>query len=154
MDPDQYLKAIERECAEFTVALQNGADRDVPSCPCWRVADLAMHLGVIQRWATEMVRSRASEPLRGREQLFGVDPDDPALVEWFEQGTRELVGVLRSSPRILRFGPGLQNGASGSGLDDRHTRRQSIDGMRRTRSERKYRRRSTPRSPPTGSTNG
>ena len=98
MDSDDYLNAIERECAAFAVALGNGAERDVPSCPGWRVADLAVHLGVIHRWATEMVRSRASEPLRDREQLFGVDPDDPALVEWFEQGTRELVGVLRSSP--------------------------------------------------------
>jgi uncharacterized protein (TIGR03083 family) len=98
MDSDDYLNAIERECAALTIALRNGATRDVPSCPGWRVADLAVHLGIIHRWATEMVRSRASNPLREREKLFGVDPDDPALVEWFEQGTRELVEVLRSTP--------------------------------------------------------
>jgi uncharacterized protein (TIGR03083 family) len=98
MDSDEYLNAIERECAEFTVALQNGAERDVPSCPGWRVCDLAVHLGVIHRWATEMVRSRASERIREREKLFGVEADDPALVQWFEQGSRELVEVLRSTP--------------------------------------------------------
>jgi uncharacterized protein (TIGR03083 family) len=98
MDSDELLAAIERESAAFTIALQSGAARDVPSCPGWRVADLAVHLGVIQRWTAEMVRSRASESLRGRDQLFGVDPEDPALVEWFEQGAHELVEVLRSSP--------------------------------------------------------
>ena len=98
MDSDAYLSAIERECADFTVALGSGAERDVPSCPGWRLADLAVHLGVIHRWAAEMVRSRASEPLRNREQLFGVDPDDPELIKWFEQGASELVKVLRSSP--------------------------------------------------------
>jgi uncharacterized protein (TIGR03083 family) len=98
MNSEDYLNAIERECSELSIALQNGATRDVPSCPGWRVADLAVHLGVIHRWATEMVRSRASKPLREREKLFGVDPDDPALVEWFELGARGLVGVLRSTP--------------------------------------------------------
>jgi uncharacterized protein (TIGR03083 family) len=98
MDSDDYLNAIERECATLTIALRNGPTRDVPSCPGWRVADLAVHLGVIHRWTTEMVRSKASRPLREREKLFGVDPDNPALVKWFEQGARELVEVLRSTP--------------------------------------------------------
>jgi uncharacterized protein (TIGR03083 family) len=98
MESDAYLKAIERECAAIAVALQSGPSLAVPSCPGWRVADLAVHLGVIHRWATEMVRSGTTERLGQREELFGVDPDDPALVQWFQDGTRELVEVLRSSP--------------------------------------------------------
>ena len=98
MDWDDHLNAIERECAAIGAVLGEGRELGVPTCPGWRVADLAVHLGVIHRWATEMVRTRATEPLRDREKLFGVDPEDPALAEWFEQGTRDLMGVLRDSP--------------------------------------------------------
>ena len=31
----------------------------VPTCPGWTVADLAKHTGIIHRWATEIVATRA-----------------------------------------------------------------------------------------------
>jgi uncharacterized protein (TIGR03083 family) len=97
VESESYLEAIERECAEIAIAIETGPSLAVPSCPGWRVADLAVHLSVIQRWATEMVRTNASERLSGREELFAIDPDDPHLAEWFQHGTLELVEVLRSS---------------------------------------------------------
>jgi len=98
MDSPEYLEAIERECTEITAAIQSSASLAVPTCPGWRVADLAVHLGVIQRWAAEMVRTRAIERLGDREELFAVDPDGPHLDDWFREGARDLVEVLRSSP--------------------------------------------------------
>jgi uncharacterized protein (TIGR03083 family) len=98
VESNEYLEAIERESAAIAVALKSGRSLAVPSCPGWRVADLVVHLGIIQRWATEMVRSGAAERLGGREELFAIDPDDPALLEWFRDGARDLVEVLRSSP--------------------------------------------------------
>jgi uncharacterized protein (TIGR03083 family) len=98
VESDTYLEAIARESAGIAVALQSGPTLAVPSCPGWRVADLAVHLGVIQRWASEMVRSGTSERLGQREERFAIDPDDPALVQWFQDGTADLVEVLRSHP--------------------------------------------------------
>jgi uncharacterized protein (TIGR03083 family) len=97
MQSDRYFEAIEQECAAFTMALREGATQEVPSCPGWRVSDLTAHLGMVQRWATEMVRSRATERLGDRER-FAIDPNDPRLVEWFQEGARDLVGVLRATP--------------------------------------------------------
>jgi len=98
MDSPAYLAAIERESAEITAAIRSGASLAVPSCPGWRVADLAVHLGVIQRWAAEMVRSGATERLGDREALFAVNPDSPHLDDWFREGALTLVDVLRSTP--------------------------------------------------------
>ncbi len=98
MDPDAYLEAIERESAAFAGALADNPDASVPTCPGWRVADLGVHLGVIHRWAAEMVRSGAIERPENREGRFRVEPDDPNLGEWFRAGARQLVDVFRSCP--------------------------------------------------------
>lgn len=98
MDTGAYQEAIETESAAFTEALRASASLDVPSCPGWTVAELAVHLGVIQRWATHMVRSGATERLQGREERFAIDPGDPRLVDWFQDGTHDLVDALRSFP--------------------------------------------------------
>jgi uncharacterized protein (TIGR03083 family) len=62
------------------------------------VADLGVHLGIIHRWAAEMVQSGATERLGGREKRFAIDPDDASLVDWFLTGARELVAVLAACP--------------------------------------------------------
>lgn len=36
-------------------------DRRVPTCPEWTLRDLAVHLGVIQRWVTSIVAERRTE---------------------------------------------------------------------------------------------
>ena len=98
MDPDAYLKAIDRESVEIAAALEHAPRGWCQRAPDARVADLGVHLGVIHRWATEMVRSGASGPLRNRDRLFATDPDDPALVEWFLTGARDLIDVLTACP--------------------------------------------------------
>lgn len=98
MDPDAYLTAIEREAGDFTAVLRGDASTPVLSCPGWSLGDLAVHLGVIHRWATQMVESGATEPVRDRDVLFAIDPNSPRLVEWFATGARELVQTLASTP--------------------------------------------------------
>lgn len=98
VDPDRYLDVISRESDRLATAADGGIAREVPSCPGWRLSDLIVHLGVIQRWAAQMVRSGASEPIRDRDQRFGVDPNDPALLDWFRLGAAKLVTTLRDCP--------------------------------------------------------
>jgi uncharacterized protein (TIGR03083 family) len=70
----------------------------VPTCPGWDLGQLVRHLGAGQRWAEEIVRTRASGPL----------PDDPVrrveggglpvpLGEWLADGARRLAATLREA---------------------------------------------------------
>lgn len=66
-------------------------DREVATCPGWNVRDLAEHLGVIHRWAEELVRVRSPERLRREvtdELSAAVSP------QWIEEGGAQLVATL------------------------------------------------------------
>jgi uncharacterized protein (TIGR03083 family) len=68
-------------------------DDEVATCPGWTVVDLAEHLGVIHRWAEELVR------VRSPERLARVSPEnhDDVSPAWIEEGGRQLVATLRSA---------------------------------------------------------
>jgi uncharacterized protein (TIGR03083 family) len=70
------------------------SDLEVATCPGWNVRDLAEHLGVIHRWAEELVRLRSSVRL-ARE----VTDETSAAVspEWIRDGGRQLVATLRAA---------------------------------------------------------
>ena len=98
MLPNQYLEAIARECSAFSEVLENSPNVEVPTCPGWNVADVAVHLGIIHRWAAELVRTGATEPIRDREVRFGLSPNSPQLASWFRTGATELMDALSSMP--------------------------------------------------------
>lgn len=97
MDCDTYLEVIGQQGAAFARALEAGPGAAVASCPGWRVADLAVHLGVTHRWSAAMVRRGASERLGDAKGAFGVDPEDPGLVAWFQEGLRQLQATLAAA---------------------------------------------------------
>jgi uncharacterized protein (TIGR03083 family) len=80
-----------RHCAEIVTQTSlltghlDGADVTVPvpACPGWNVSQLARHVDGGQRWAREIVATRASEP-----------PSDVAL--------RDLSGATDDDPDVLR----------------------------------------------------
>jgi uncharacterized protein (TIGR03083 family) len=81
---------FDRHCAEIVTQTSllighlDGADvtMPVPSCPGWNVSQLARHVDGGQRWAREIVATRASEP-----------PSDAAL--------RDLSGATNDHPDTL-----------------------------------------------------
>src|SRR4051812_33503465 len=81
---------FDRHCAEIVTQTSllighlDGADvtMPVPSCPGWNVSQLARHVDGGQRWAREIVATRASEP-----------PSDVAL--------RDLSGATNDHPDTL-----------------------------------------------------
>ena len=84
------------EVARFGALLDAATpDAPVPTCPEWTVTDLAVHLGIIHRWVTRMVRERTPEriPRVEAEYPHPESPDDVA--PWFRAGGRELVATLR-----------------------------------------------------------
>jgi len=88
--------------AELLGAAIGGADMTVrvPSCPDWNVGQLIRHLGGAQRWAAEMVRTGATEPLVGHHfrDLSAYSREDSAvLAPWLLDGATQLAEALRSA---------------------------------------------------------
>jgi uncharacterized protein (TIGR03083 family) len=92
-----HIDAIEEHGAALGAAAgRAGLAADVPSCPAWTVRELVSHTGQVHRWAAGHVReSRANAP-----KGFGPAPEE-GLLEWYDQGWRELVAALRAAPPDL-----------------------------------------------------
>ncbi|MFG1621072.1 maleylpyruvate isomerase N-terminal domain-containing protein [Kribbella sp. NPDC049227] len=60
--PIDYLAEFERTAAEFAAVLdQADPASEVPACPGWTLADLALHVGSGQRWAASILLSGTSQ---------------------------------------------------------------------------------------------
>ncbi|MFE9689469.1 maleylpyruvate isomerase family mycothiol-dependent enzyme [Micromonospora sp. NPDC005806] len=89
----------------------DGADltRPVPSCPGWNVGQLVRHLGGGQRWAAEVVRTRAAGPPSDTHfrDLSAYPREDPAVVgPWLVEGAAELADALEAAgPELTTWTP-------------------------------------------------
>jgi uncharacterized protein (TIGR03083 family) len=92
---EEHCIELDREVDRFANALANAdfAAR-VPSCPEWSVRDLTEHLGIVHRWAQELVRARSTQRISREAMDLGViEADD----EWLRSGGHSLVETLRSA---------------------------------------------------------
>jgi uncharacterized protein (TIGR03083 family) len=76
--------------------VSGGLDAPVPWVPEWRARDLVGHVGMVQRWATYIVRAGTTEP--PPTEVRQSPPADENLLEWYETGLVELVATLRTVP--------------------------------------------------------
>ena len=98
LDFDRYCSEIVTQTKLLAAAI-DGADMtvEVPSCPGWNVGQLVRHLGGAQRWAAEMVRTAAAEPLPDSHfrDLSGYTHEDPAaLAPWLLDSAITLADAL------------------------------------------------------------
>src|ERR1700758_3813112 len=98
---DRYCSEIVAQ-AELLGAAIHGADMAVrvPSCPDWNVGQLIRHLGGAQRWAAEMVRTCATEPMPDdhfRDVSAYSREDSAVLAPWLLDGATQLADALRSA---------------------------------------------------------
>lgn len=93
--PIDYLSHIASDSALVMEALRSGPlDARVPGCPDWSLADLAVHLGGVQRWATYVVVNGTPPG----PQDVAAKPTDPAeSVAYFEAGTAPLLAALEAA---------------------------------------------------------
>ena len=91
----ECVDGLALEVDRFT-ALLDAADPDatVPPCPGWTVTDLAVHLGIIHRWVTEMVRERAPERIPRVEADYPPPSGPDDLAPWLCAGAADLVATL------------------------------------------------------------
>lgn len=92
MEHVEHCNALELEVARFSNVMSSlSLDQDVATCPGWTVFDLAEHLGVIHRWAEELVRLRS--PVRiARES--SVAERAAVSPKWITDGGELLVATL------------------------------------------------------------
>ena len=58
-----YVASIRHDGARIVDAARAaGIDAAVPTCPNWTITDLLAHLGLIQHWVTDIVRTRPGNP--------------------------------------------------------------------------------------------
>jgi uncharacterized protein (TIGR03083 family) len=101
------VMAYDRFCHEIVAQTRQIASllerRDEPadaraalaSCPGWNAGQLLRHLGGVQRWAEEVVRTRAVGPVP--------DDDHGALVDYADEDLRVVVPWLVESAALLAY---------------------------------------------------
>jgi uncharacterized protein (TIGR03083 family) len=99
---DRYCAEIAAQTDLLASAIK-GADLTVPvpSCPGWNVGQLARHLGGAQRWAHQVITTRATQPVpepaevRELSRYAGEDPG--VLGPWLADGAAQLADALRAA---------------------------------------------------------
>ena len=96
LDVARLTAGLREETAAFAAALA-GLDpqQQVPTCPEWRVRDLAGHVGQAHRWAAGLVRSRAAAPVPDPREAEPGHPHEWS--GWLARGADELVDAVAAT---------------------------------------------------------
>jgi uncharacterized protein (TIGR03083 family) len=88
----EHCRALDVEVARFSKVMSTlSPGLDIATCPGWTVLDLAEHLGVIHRWAEELVRLRSPVRIPRDASTSLRDEVDP---DWIIEGGAQLVSTL------------------------------------------------------------
>jgi uncharacterized protein (TIGR03083 family) len=90
-DQTELLRGVVRQADPAT---------PVPSCPGWTIGALVRHLAGGQRWAAELVASRATEPRDDaffRDVVRGTEQSPAELDAQLADGSTALAGALRDA---------------------------------------------------------
>jgi uncharacterized protein (TIGR03083 family) len=94
----EYEEYCARAGAEIARMAEITGDADpgtlVPACPGWNLARLVKHVGIVHRWATTIVATRATGPVSPKDIDAGL-PEDPAeYPKWLAAGAAPLLSAL------------------------------------------------------------
>lgn len=114
LDHAWFCEAAGTEITALAAAVAGAPDLSaaVPGCPDWTVADLARHTGVIHRWATSIVVSRATARAPLPEVSSPWSSAD-GWAQWLTAGAEPLLAALRSAGPVTpvwTWGPGRTSG--------------------------------------------
>jgi uncharacterized protein (TIGR03083 family) len=99
LSADSYCAQIEAGAAALADVLDHSSpDLHIPTCPDWTLRELATHVGRAHRWAAEIVRTRAEQPVPFREVPDGGLPAEPSQRgPWLAAGARLLTESVQSA---------------------------------------------------------
>ena len=113
MDHAAFCSATASEIARYA-DLIDGADLalPVPTCPGWDLLALTKHVGMVHRWATQMMRDRATERLDFRQVDRNLPADASGYADWVRAGGEALLTQLQAPPDspVWTWGPGKSVG--------------------------------------------
>lgn len=93
MEPLEYLDRVKANVALFVDAVRTaGVDAPVPTCPEWKVADLARHQGRVFRWMCFLLESKAEEYMSPKDLDAQADQEEP--LAWLEAGAEQALAVF------------------------------------------------------------
>ncbi len=116
LDYDRYCSEILAQTGLLESRIK-GADLTAPvlSCPGWNAGQLLRHLGGAQRWAEQVVRTRAAQPLQ--EEFLDLSQyvrEDPGVVgPWLDEGAVRLADALRDAGPEMPLWTPVPGGNSG-----------------------------------------
>lgn len=67
----------------------------------WDVRTLVTHVGGVQRWAADAIRTSAASPATEAGNAVGTGPGDAELLDWFNAGHADVVAALHAAPDDL-----------------------------------------------------
>jgi len=100
MEIQEYVANLRREgVLFFAAAEQTPPNAVIPGCPGWRMSDLVLHIGRVQRWATVFVSQARTTPMSPEEraEFFVRQADGGDLLQWFRRGHSDLVQALETA---------------------------------------------------------
>jgi uncharacterized protein (TIGR03083 family) len=102
MEHEEYCTRAEAEIARMArVAAGAAPETPVPSCPEWDLGKLVKHTGIVHRWATMIVATRAAERVPQNALDVGLPAERAQYPQWLAAGATPLVTALREA------GPGV-----------------------------------------------
>jgi uncharacterized protein (TIGR03083 family) len=113
---DRFCDEIVSQTARLTAHVR-GADMTAPvlSCPGWNLGQLLRHVGGDHRWAEEIVRTRATDPVPDdlvNDLTAYTHEDASVLVPWLTEGAARLSATLRAAgPDALAWNPSAERPA-------------------------------------------
>lgn len=113
-----FIEALEKDSQKVIEAVRTHSEPPippVPSCPGWNLTMLLTHLGSTHRRATHRLRTAHETAPDPNDKSYlkvtpewqewlntGKAPDDapipPALIDWFEEGYKDLAAALAETP--------------------------------------------------------
>jgi uncharacterized protein (TIGR03083 family) len=93
MEPAAYLARLQNDGPALAAAARQAPHAEIGTCPGWDMSTLVGHMSSIHRWATEMLRTRASRRV-SRRDLEGAPSGADAVLEWYGVGLAELTTAL------------------------------------------------------------
>jgi uncharacterized protein (TIGR03083 family) len=114
MDHAAYCTLTRDEIDRYAATI-DGADLStpVPTCPGWTVLALTKHLGVVHRWAMQMLRDNATDRLDFHDVERNLPDDSSGYAAWIRDGGKALVDLLiERGPEaaVWTWGPGHNAG--------------------------------------------
>jgi uncharacterized protein (TIGR03083 family) len=114
LDHEWFCERAEAEIARMaSVASGAGLSAVVPTCPGWTVARLVKHTGIIHRWATEIVATRAAARIEQRDLDVGLPDSEAGYPSWLAAGAAPLGAALRAAgpdTPVWAWGPAQSSG--------------------------------------------